>query len=237
MMAEANEIPTLFNDSMVRALMDGAKVQTRRPWAPQPDKRPDGWWATKRSRGGTTTRVRDPREQAHAGPFGLAGDLLYVREPWTPADYLVGSELDTPCVIAYRADRSALNHARTPAVAIDTTHWPWDRMKWRPSIHLHKSNVRTWLRVERVWVERLQDITDADCIKEGVREVTKDGRLCKYCVYDRSDYSSVPWSEMPRTAREAFFHLWDGIYKSRGLGVAENPWVWCCEFTIKGDRE
>ena len=87
---------------------------------------------------------------------------------------------------------------------------------------------RITLEITAVRVERLQDISEEDAMAEGIRRVTKDGSLFKYCVYDKGDISSTPWAEMPHTAVGAYAALWNSI---NGAGSWDaNPWVWVIEF-------
>jgi hypothetical protein len=83
---------------------------------------------------------------------------------------------------------------------------------------------RETLKIVRA--ERVQDITEDDAVMEGIRRVTKDGNIFKYCVYDCSDYSSTPWQDMPHSPLEAFSMLWDSINEARGYSCDSNPWVW-----------
>jgi hypothetical protein len=55
-------------------------------------------------------------------------------------------------------------------------------------------------------------MTEEDCLAEGIRKVSKDGELYKYCIYDHIDYSSVPWSEMPRSPKPVFDAIWNSCY-------------------------
>jgi hypothetical protein len=87
--------------------------------------------------------------------------------------------------------------------------------------------------VRSVRVERLSAITEADAVAEGVRAVTKDGTVTKFCVYDRGDYSSVPWSDMPRTARECFLTAFRAMHN---LAADADPWVWVIGFERKDKR-
>jgi hypothetical protein len=100
--------------------------------------------------------------------------------------------------------------------------------KMRPAIFLpgflRDQMPRETLKIVRA--ERVQSITAEESIMEGIREVTKDGQVFKYCVYDHSDYSSTPWQDMPRDARTAFKSLWNSINAKRGYGWESNPWVW-----------
>lgn len=80
------------------------------------------------------------------------GDRLWVRETW--ADNIPGC----PNGITYRADH------------IDPKgDGPANPIKWRPSIHMPKKAARIWLEVTNVRVERLQEINNADRLKEGIR--------------------------------------------------------------------
>ena len=89
---------------------------------------------------------------------------------------------------------------------------------------------RLTLEVKAVRVERLQEISEADARAEGIRLVTKDGTVNKFCVYDQGNYSSIPWSEMPRDAVSSYRSHWDSINAKRGHGWVTNPWVWVVEF-------
>jgi hypothetical protein len=68
-----------------------------------------------------------------------------------------------------------------------------------------KKAARIKLRVKRVWIERIQDISEADAKAEGTKPEPKM-RAHRY--------------------RYAFGCLWDSIYKT----WSENPFVWACEF-------
>lgn len=72
------------------------------------------------------------------------------------------------------------------------------------------------IRITNVRVERLQDISDEDCIKEGIE---RDGE-----VYAFNDYEGY---RMPRLAFAAL------INRISGNGTWEsNPWVFCYEFEL-----
>ena len=135
----SRELPILFNGEMVRAILDGRKIETRRPVKPQPlmgHETPvihppphDGGWYYP----GTPNRPV---------PFGSPGDLLYVRETWDSMSF-------------YRADYPSGKH-------------PMSDGKWRPSIHMPKRAARIWLRVLEVRVERVREITEVGARNEGI---------------------------------------------------------------------
>lgn len=84
------------------------------------------------------------------------------------------------------------------------------------------------IRITNVRVERLQDISDEDCIKEGIRKWTKDYEIFKY---DMSEgFEIFKWIDKPRTPRRAYAALID---KVSGKGTwKSNPYVFAYEFEL-----
>ena len=78
------------------------------------------------------------------------------------------------------------------------------------------------IRITDVRVERLQDISDEDCLKEGIRKVVNENGI--YVQYYVAHYACY---ENPR---EAFAHLID---KVSGKGTwKENPYVFVYDFEL-----
>ncbi len=91
---------------------------------------------------------------------------------------------------------------------------------WRkiPAIYMPKSLARTWVEVTEVWVNRLEDMTERDCIDEGIHPFAPDGRQKE---------SNIPYMQ--------FQVLWESIH---GKGSWEkNPYVFRYRFKliIKGE--
>lgn len=83
---------------------------------------------------------------------------------------------------------------------------------------------RITLRLTDVRVERMQDISEADAIAEGITGPHDVG----YQAY------RVPGDSKPRysSAVAAFEVLWDSINAARGYGWGVNPWVWVLVFDV-----
>lgn len=202
------ERPILFNGSMVRALLDGSKTQTRRIMKPQPQPVPADYagpeghrWPSNAVR--SMVHVEQELQNKSGGwgglaatccPLGRVGDRLWVRETWA-----VGSIYDSipprdipECGVRYAATDDRLG------------------IKDRPSIHMPRWVSRITLEVTGVRVERLHDITDDDCIAEG-------------CA---GGHRSIPDYQYNATPSEHYRHIW----KSTGGNWEANPWVWVIEF-------
>lgn len=208
------ERPILFSAPMVRAILEGRKTQTRRVVKPQSAVLTDD---TARALG-----VRPPPHQntpVIQCPYGQPGDRLWVREThaifnaygqhrkdgqrWGPWGGLPTTVSPDGTQIAYYRegfDRS-------------------DPGRWRPSIHMPRWASRIDLEVTGVRVERLQDISEADAIAEGLDHVA-DGAAA-FGIRGLA----TSWDNDPRVA---YRRLWESI---NGPGSWDaNPWVWAVEF-------
>ena len=90
------------------------------------------------------------------------------------------------------------------------------------------------IRITNVRVECLQDISDDDCLKEGVvvNEPKIKGGINMYypCEYLRSCAKEVGWGRVFHTPREAFAHLINKV--SRKDVWNENPYVFVYDFEL-----
>lgn len=80
---------------------------------------------------------------------------------------------------------------------------------------MYKSLCRHFKRIKRVWVEQVQDISEADCIAEG-------------CVALKTIDTYKNDGSVTR-AKWAFEKLWNSINEKRDHGWDKNPWVFCYE--------
>lgn len=195
--------PILFSGPMVRALVDGRKTQTRRIVKGQAA----NWLADRFS----------PEFTALPGnrlcPYGEVGDLLYVRETWrteSRRDDQKPSEIPTSALVSFDADY---------------TCEPNDgcRGKTRVSIHMPRWASRLTLEITGVRIERLNDISEADALAEGIMfvEPTMD---------DDAEYQFEEGGDIFSSAVEAYRYLWAKINGPDSWDA--NPWVWAVSFVV-----
>jgi hypothetical protein len=224
----AKERPILFSASMVRAILDDQKTQTRRVVKMPPDfeqfthlrpaqgaEAPKNtfiayWLECGEEGGGTFFRC----------PYGKPGDRLWVRET-----FCIESSKEVVYEPPFNDGRPIRHH--------NDEHWgPWWQqphyratdptpelevgtgdpgVKWRPSIFMPRWASRILLEITAIRVERLQSISEADARAEGTQEPSLVPTI------------GACWSE-----RDAYAKLWESI---NGPGSwAANPWVWVVEF-------
>lgn len=206
------ERPILFSGPMVRAILEGHKTQTRRVMKQQP-KRVDAVYADGTI--DTECLFRDGRRIKC--PYGTVGDRLWVRETWQGPLIEEGQCLDN----MYAAE--FCEYAATQKFAPEFEDADGNqRQGWRPSIHMPRWASRLLLEITDVRVERVQDISEADALAEGIEGPFEVG----HTAY------RAPGDSKPRYSKAAasFESLWDSINAKRGFGWDANPWVWALTF-------
>ncbi|CZU68433.1 Uncharacterised protein [Enterobacter asburiae] len=212
----------IFNDEMVRAILDGRKTQTRRIMKVQPDTPEFGlrriiessianeigmyFWSQEDARG------IKARSKQFFCPFGDVGDRIWVRETWAEAG------ASAPDLTLYRANYPA--HVPTHYENVP----PAEDVRWTPSIHMPRWASRILLEITDVRVEQLKSISEEEARSEGVAQL-REGFWKHY---------QPGWTQHQLSARGSFATLWESIY---GFGEWDrNPWVWVIEFKrIEGD--
>ena len=235
--------PILMSAPMVRAILAGTKTQTRRI-VKLPHQNPLGQWAPVSwggPNGGRTAHGETVLEQILIGhsrtgeilgcPYGQPGDRLWVREAWShdaeSLDQCRASAEDAMGGGAYGP------YYRATEVAPDT-------LSWKPSIHMPRWASRITLLITSVRVERLQDISEADAMTEGIERLPDpviDGgwsgpnRFTLKGMGSGAYAGLVSWNAP--TATELYQRLWAEINGPESWDA--NPWVWAVAFKhIKG---
>lgn len=187
--------PILFSTSMVQAILAGQKTQTRRMVKPYCG---DLVHMGIDLQTGKHTWI-DASGRYYTCPYGHAFDELWVRETW---------RMWQSGEVIYKAD-----------------HTDEKRSIWKPSIHMPRSASRISLELTKVHAERVQWITEADCLAEGIQRCTKDGELYKY------GWDGLPWTDWKLNGKAAYRALWESINGPKSW--AGNPWVWVLTFERK----
>lgn len=223
--------PIILAAESVRAIIDGRKTQTRRvvkwPVAADADE-VFAWFAGQEIRDTWPHVSHDglyqhsPRGLQWLGPcpFGSPGDTLWVREAWyydidplgpipkeKPANHLMEH-------LYYRANGECCE--QIPECQCAET----GPTRWRSPLHMPRWASRLTLRVKAVRVERVQAISEADCVAEGAEETTR--QIMHTDGTPSRDIDIIP-------ARIAYAEVWDRINGKRHPW-ASNPFCWVIEF-------
>ena len=159
-----------------------------------------------------TRRVIEPQLDIDRSPY-QRGDILWVKETWRLIDF---SFIDD------NVSASVQFKDGTTGVRLHyLKHGMNERTGWRSPRYMPRAAARIFLEVVKdVRVEMLQDITEEDAKREGIKQ-----------QYE-ADYDYGTNSTLTRTitAKMFFWELWDSRYAKHGYGWDANPYVGVTEF-------
>ncbi len=229
--------PILFSGPMVKAILECRKTQTRR--------------VVKLNMSG---RVQLSKRQWHIDdpnavlgcPYGQPGDRLWVKETWAAWSSIDDREADEvlgncESLVGRGISRGHISYRADPQMHAD---------KWRPSIFMPRWASRVTLEITGVRVERLNDISEADAIAEGIDPLFTEEKInerpdlaecrCQWLNYlwhghfgkhGMGNTKSDRWAHQFSSYTNAvgsYSSLWESI---NGPGSWDaNPFVWVIEF-------
>ncbi|MDA3542509.1 hypothetical protein MKL51_06010 [Acinetobacter sp. AOR18_HL] len=216
------ERPIILNTTMVKAIIEGRKVQTRRLVKEKLISEQAEFEC-----GNRPNVIRsEPSLQYYIDkgcPFGQVGDHLWVRETFCigsieeedhyqgwPKPLYVHQDGDPKQYPIYK------EWCLREGISFDDVHW-------KPSIHMPRSASRILLEITKIRIEKLNQISNQDAVQEGLLKLPASGRY----VVSRGDQYFGAASNNPC---EVFKWLWESIYGSSSWEL--NPWVWVIEFNV-----
>lgn len=186
------ERPILMTPENAQKCSDGSKTQTRRIINPQPPGRifqKYGCWNSANFEGEWVCK------------FGEIGDRLWIQEAWAAYSGGVSIEGEEYDLIEGPIDIEEIS----PPTLVYKGIGDSSPERWRPAMHMYRWACRTVVEITDIRVQRVQEISEKDCIAEGCGSpITRDLKKPK------------------------FMRLWQSI---NGLDSWDaNPWVWAITF-------
>lgn len=212
----------MFNDKygLTQAILDGRKTQTRRMAAIQPPYK--------------NSEICFPavlllEDEPEKYPLWLAycwrnKDNPEEYTPWIKPKYKEGE------VVAIAQSYKDLGYSPEEPLQEEAGYYPHIKnvSGWTNKMFVRADIMPHRIRITKVRMQRLQNISDEDCLKEGIIKYTKDRTVFKYDLSD--GFEMFSWKDMKRSPREAYAALID---KVSGKGTWEsNPYVWVYEFEL-----
>lgn len=201
----AKLVPMLFSTDMAKANMAGHKTQTRRTRGLKeinlfPDEYVNG---VEYEKDGSLIFPMFKKHSRDNGigvkcPYGMPGDVMWMRERFAEENCLTngGNEFSH---YVYKADNDPLHN----------------HFKWKPSLHMPLEACRFFAKIVAIRLERLNDITEADAVLEGIRPLPGETEAWPDHYQELGSYAS---------ARGSYMSLY---IKLNGLDNYKiNPWVW-----------
>lgn len=189
----------LFNDKfgLTKAVLEGRKTMTRRI---VPEKQL--YYIRRHFRGLAVMEA----------PFKY-DEVVAVAQSYMDAGYdphmLQFIDIKEPTILPFSDGLPVLGYVEAPIMY---------HAGWKNKMFVHPTMMPHQIRITNIKVERLQDISDEDCIKEGIMDVP----FCQFSWEENGPLFGSP--------REAFAALID---KVSGKGTwGRNPWVFVYEFEL-----
>jgi hypothetical protein len=197
--------PILFSTPMVQAILRGEKTQTRRLESLEEiNKQPNDYEFIEFGDFGALFKNLSTNQYVWVKQKKYIGDTLWVRETWQHTKCLNINPEDENYGYVYKADGQ-----------------PWKEIEewvWKSSIFMPKNACRIFLKLTNIRIERLQNISKADAIAEGIERWTEERLKSK--PEDFCSYTSDPI--------DSYETLWQKINGEKSWD--ENPWVWVYDF-------
>ena len=231
---QVKERPIIFSGEMVKAILDGKKTMTRRVVKSNfinhykhahiirqsTDKKREG----KAYFYDTPVGSMVLSSQLVNNPYGKVGDRLWVRE----THHVIGGIADYEIEEIKQGLQDIKNFVSYKA---DGYGNPCDG-GWTSPMFMPRFASRILLEITDIRVEHLQDISEADAMKEGVKswKVNCSHNGLKTVYKDYSDiHNDVITYNNPIAS---FKTLWDTLNAKKGYPWSSNPWVWVVEFKV-----
>ena len=193
-----------FNQQGIEAILNGNKTMTRRPIKLPKDFNIDSF-GTALDDNYSVIEARfddyDADETIFIKPKYKVGETVFVQE-----EFCLNEEVNE---VVYRADYES--------------GWSGFCAYWSPSSKMTEKEARIFLKITNIKVERLQDISEEDCVKEGVIEY---GYIDGSMLFYTSELKSFSSSEV--------FHygIWNNLPYKAPYDWNSNPYVFIYEFEV-----
>lgn len=198
----------MFTDDLTRAVLEERKTMTRRIMAVQKDD--------------LCSRLQtDEKGRLYwrlAGDAGFPEGGKYFRPPF---------EANTIVALAQRYSDIVVEDPGMEEMLINKLHLE-DAPGWSNKMYVASELMPHQIRMNSWRVERLQDISDEDCLREGVRKLESEGNPTMF-TFDGWKFKNKV-NRCVDSPKEAFAALIDKI---SGKGTwNKNPWVWVYWFQL-----
>ena len=217
---QVKERPIIFSGEMVKTILDGKKTMTRRVVKSDFINNYKHANIIKQS----SDKSREDKayfydkpvgdmvlsSQLVSNPYGKVGDHLWVRE----THHVVGGTADYEIEEIKQGLQDIKNFVSYKA---DGYGNPCDG-GWTSPMFMPRWASRILLEITDIRVERLQDISCEDAVKEGFSDKKPSGMQPAMMPNPKAD----------------FRNYWDTLNAKKGYPWSSNPWVWVVEFKVVG---
>lgn len=203
----------LMIEPLYHQTVAGKKTMTRRSGGLEKvNHKPDLWWLYQKVEGNVLFRFNQTKQRNSTHPIEAfckarykIGEVLYMKEPSCERTNCIGYKYDL--VVELR-----------------------DKIKWQNKLFMPATAARVFIRITGIKCERLLDISDEDCIAEGIKTVGSEGGL--YGLIYKNYMVNESWLLTPKSS---FISLFKFANKIKNDADIDNPWVWVYSYEYLKD--
>lgn len=218
-------------ECLYHQIIAGAKTQTRRSGGLEAinDKYIDNW-----------RRVEDGLENGvfsvifKDGLIGTeickaryrVGEVMYLKEPISTRKYLIGHTKENGLISETWGNLYKYSGKENHGITKEGMIMPYIIEKWSNKLFIPASAARAFIKITGIRCERLLDISDEDCIAEGIETIEAPGGILDMC------YKHYPLNSYILTPKNSFLSLYKFANKVKEI---DNIWVWVYTFEYLKD--
>lgn len=215
-------------EPLYHQIVAGNKTQTRRSGGLEyVNENPDEWdapvWVEERINKKTVSLVEfmRPGERGlviQCAPRYKVGEVLCLKEPWT---FLQSDTTDFWNGYAYRFGATSGCAISDRGAELGGTE-----IKFKNKLFMPSAAARAFIKITGIKCERLMDISESDCIAEGIERVDSFEGTTFYKYYTKiHDHGNAT-----QNPKRSFYTLFCFANKIKGTDAMPNPWVFCYTF-------
>lgn len=227
-----NNIP--MNAPMALATQQGVKTQTRRSIKGDPRVDDVGHWICSGANWGVGTNGKPYVKEfiKWKAPYKI-GEVIWVREPVRVEHHTLAN---VGFLMAYRyLSDTTLKTMRVPERFKKLPKWI-EKEQGIPNGCIREM-ARTFIRVADIRVERLNEISEDDCLKEGIEKGLFGFGYKNYINHKKFFEPFKIYKYLEKNVNGlmmSFCSLWESI---NGKNSFDNRWVWVIEFELISKEE
>ena len=192
----------IFNAQEVQAMLNGSKVMFREVIKPQPNSNINPVKLDYLQR----TWQWATKESRRECPYQV-GQKIFCKESFS--SYYEDDGLVRGDIFLYRADEDSKE---------------LEDVDWKPAQHMKQEHSRLTLLIKEIRVERLADISEEDCIKEGIEKMWLEENE----DFPRYTFGKHSFFEVKKVFRD----WWNATHKKPEEKFEANPFCWVVSFEV-----
>lgn len=160
-----------------------------------------------------------------AKPRYRVGEVMYLKEPVSTRKYLIGHTKENGLISETWGNLYKYSGKENHGITKEGMIMPHIIDKWSNKLFMPASAARAFIKITGIRCERLFDISEQDCVAEGIEHYQYEG-------WENYNTKHNPQTHSFGSPKNSFFSLYKFANKVKEV---QNIWVWVYEFEYLKD--